>query len=468
MKIKHLIHKMLMGVCASLITTLVYAGKPLWTFTPLTDTTLVLPLTGTGTVKYKVTNQSQKSHTLVMTTIPGIVQVSTAGNCFNPFFLGYQESCILTLAIDGSALKGNVKNGPIVCEQGNSSLCYQPSMDESLSIIREHTVSKTLGGSVFGLQGTLVLQNNGGDALTLNADGPFTFSNSLPPGSPYLITVQTQPAAQTCTVSNGSGLIGKTNVTNVLVNCSANTHTIGGTVSGLSGTVVLQNNGTDDLPLNSNGTFTFATPVAQGAGYNVTILTQPATQTCTVTNGSGSVGTTDITSVQVNCADNAFNVGGTVSGLSGTVVLQNNGTDDLLINNNGFFSFSTPVAQGAGYNVTVLTQPATQTCAITNGSGTMGGTDVTNVEVNCINNTTLTTSTTDLALSVDNTALNAALTGTARVITITNTGGFTAVNLNIILPTWPAGTSSITTCGSTLTAGNNCTITITPGSTATF
>ncbi|MFW2532738.1 MULTISPECIES: DUF1566 domain-containing protein [unclassified Legionella] len=256
-------------------------------------------------------------------------------------------------------------------------------------------------------------------------------------------------------------------MTNITVNCSTNTHTVGGTLSGLSGTVVLQNNGTDNLPVNNSGSFTFSTPVAQGAGYNVTVLAQPATQTCTVTNGSGSVGTTDIASVQVNCADNAFNVGGTVSGLSGTVVLQNNGTDDLFINNNGSYTFSTQVAQGAGYNVSILTQPVTQTCTITNGSGTMGGMDVTNVDVNCINNTILSTSITDLALSVNNTVLNAALTGTARVITLRNTGSFAAVNLNITPPTWPTGTTSITTCGNTLTAGNDCTITITPGSTAT-
>ncbi|MCC5014934.1 DUF1566 domain-containing protein [Legionella sp. 31fI33] len=467
MKIKHLIQKMLMGIYVILITTLAYAGKPLWTFIPLTDTTVILPLTGAGTVKYKVTNQSQKSHTLVMTTIPGIVQATTAGNCSNPFVLGYQESCILTLTIDGGALSGNVKHGPIVCEQFSSSLCYQPSEHESLNIIRETAVYSTIGGSVFGLLGTLVLQNNGGDVLTMNADGPFTFSNSLPPGSPYLVTVQTQPATQTCTVSNGSGITNKTDVTNITVNCSTNTHTVGGTLSGLSGTVVLQNNGTDNLPVNNSGSFTFSTPVAQGAGYNVTVLAQPATQTCTVTNGSGSVGTTDIASVQVNCADNAFNVGGTVSGLSGTVVLQNNGTDDLFINNNGSYTFSTQVAQGAGYNVSILTQPVTQTCTITNGSGTMGGMDVTNVDVNCINNTILSTSITDLALSVNNTVLNAALTGTARVITLRNTGSFAAVNLNITPPTWPTGTTSITTCGNTLTAGNDCTITITPGSTAT-
>ena len=42
------------------------------------------------------------------------------------------------------------------------------------------------------------------------------------------------------------------------------TYTIGGTVSGLSGTVVLQDNGGDNLSVSGNGSFTFATPVDAG------------------------------------------------------------------------------------------------------------------------------------------------------------------------------------------------------------
>ena len=66
---------------------------------------------------------------------------------------------------------------------------------------------------------------------------------------------------------------------------------VGGTTSGLAGFgLVLQNNGGDSLPVDNNGTFTFATRVVPGSPYGVTVLTQPATpaQTCTV-NGSGTV-----------------------------------------------------------------------------------------------------------------------------------------------------------------------------------
>lgn len=66
---------------------------------------------------------------------------------------------------------------------------------------------------------------------------------------------------------------------------------IGGTVSGLTGTVVLQNNGADNLSISASGPFTFANRLGNGASYNVTVLTQPAGHTCTVSNGSGFVGT---------------------------------------------------------------------------------------------------------------------------------------------------------------------------------
>ena len=51
--------------------------------------------------------------------------------------------------------------------------------------------------------------------------------------------------------------------------------TVGGTVSGLSGTVVLQDNGGDDLTVTANGSFTFATQAGGGAAYAVTVKTNP-------------------------------------------------------------------------------------------------------------------------------------------------------------------------------------------------
>ena len=53
------------------------------------------------------------------------------------------------------------------------------------------------------------------------------------------------------------------------------TYTIGGTVSGLTGTgLVLQDNGGNNLSVSASGSFTFSTAVASGAAYSVTVFTQ--------------------------------------------------------------------------------------------------------------------------------------------------------------------------------------------------
>jgi len=85
---------------------------------------------------------------------------------------------------------------------------------------------------------------------------------------------------------------------------SAIAHTVGGTVSGLLGSgLVLQNNSGDDLAINSNGDFTFDTPLADGSDYDVTVLTQPAnpSQLCSVSEGSGIIHGADIGEIGVTC-----------------------------------------------------------------------------------------------------------------------------------------------------------------------
>ena len=112
----------------------------------------------------------------------------------------------------------------------------------------------------------------------------------------------TQPSGQACTVANGAGTVSG-NVTDVAVSCAANTFTVGGTVSGLTGTgLVLQNNGGNNLPISASGAFAFSTALTNGAIYSVTVLTQPSGQGCTVANGSGSIAGTNVTNVAVACA----------------------------------------------------------------------------------------------------------------------------------------------------------------------
>jgi hypothetical protein len=79
------------------------------------------------------------------------------------------------------------------------------------------------------------------------------------------------------------------------------TYTVGGMVSGLTGTVVLQNNGGNNLSVSQNGSFTFSAPINYATGYDVSVLTQPTGQTCTLTNAVGAYPGMSVTTVTVTC-----------------------------------------------------------------------------------------------------------------------------------------------------------------------
>jgi hypothetical protein len=80
------------------------------------------------------------------------------------------------------------------------------------------------------------------------------------------------------------------------------TYTVGGNITGLTGSVTIQNNSSNDIIETANAGFTFPAQ-AEGTDYVVTVSSQPAGQTCTVGNGSGTNITVDITNVTVTCAD---------------------------------------------------------------------------------------------------------------------------------------------------------------------
>ena len=78
----------------------------------------------------------------------------------------------------------------------------------------------------------------------------------------------------------------------------------------------------------------------------------------------------------------------TVSGLRHSydgATLRNNGGDDLRVYANGSYTFATSVTDGGAYAVTVSAQPTgpAQTCTVANSSGTVSGSDITNVAVSC-------------------------------------------------------------------------------------
>jgi uncharacterized repeat protein (TIGR03803 family) len=255
----------------------------------------------------------------------------------------------------------------------------------------------TVGGTLTGLDsGTQVtLQNSAGDgseSLTLSTNGAFTFPTALRGGvEGYNVIVTTQPHGLSCTVSNGFGLPIVADVINVSVTCSpAAYYTVGGTLTGLGsgGQITLQNynpvkGDTEQITLTADGSFTFPTSIRGGVGgYQVTVSGQPSGQACAVASGEGAPITANVTNISVTCADD---IGGTLSGLDGggQITLVDNGGDPLVLTANGSFTFSSLVAAGGAYDVTVDTHPVGQECSVANGSGSASG-PVSAIQVACM------------------------------------------------------------------------------------
>jgi hypothetical protein len=249
----------------------------------------------------------------------------------------------------------------------------------------------TVGGTVTGLAGSgLQLTMNGATVPVTGTS--FTFP-AIPSGTAWAVTVTAQPTSpsQTCSVTGGTGTVTNANVTTVAVTCATNAFTVGGSITGLVGTGLT-------LSLNSgagqtvNGTsFTLAPLIPSGQPYTVTVAQQPTTpsQTCTVTNGSSTVGVANVTSVIVTCTTNTYTVRGTISGLAGRgLQLSLNGGVAQAVSG-ASFTLTPDIVSGQMYSVSVVVQPTSpsQTCTVTNGSGLIGGANVSNVALRCVTNT---------------------------------------------------------------------------------
>ncbi|MFL5350377.1 MAG: hypothetical protein ACJ8AT_36860 [Hyalangium sp.] len=157
---------------------------------------------------------------------------------------------------------------------------------------------------------------------------------------------------------------------------------VGGSIAGLSGNLTLQLNGAESLTRSTNGPFSFEAPVEDQSSYQVTITTPPPEQDCTLQGATGKVSGSDVSSVQVTCAQRTYSLGGTVTGLNGTLQLRIEGGETLSVSANGPFTFQTKLPKGGSYSVTVATQPRGHRCAITSGSGTVAG-NVTSITATC-------------------------------------------------------------------------------------
>lgn len=158
---------------------------------------------------------------------------------------------------------------------------------------------------------------------------------------------------------------------------ASTTFSVGGTLTGLSGTVVLQNNAGDDLSLTADGAFTFTTELADAATYAVTVLTQPSGQVCTVSSGTGTIASADVTDVTVTCGIGVSSVTGTVLSASGAVA-------DTAIATTG----TTGVAGSAATPLTVTFSTTIDVDTLSNLTLTCGGESVEGGSVTPLTNAT--------------------------------------------------------------------------------
>lgn len=248
------------------------------------------------------------------------------------------------------------------------------------------TPAYTLGGTLSGLPAgtSTTLQNNGGDSITLQANGSFSFPTSLPSGANYRISAQSSPPGYTCAASNGVGSI-SANISNISVTCARTPYQIGGTVSGLptGGMVTLSNNGAEFLTRGQNGAFQFSLPVLSGGSYAVSVTANPAGYSCTASNASG-IANGPVSNIGISCTRIPYTIGGTVNGLptGGMVTLNNNGAEFLTLSQNGAFQFTWPVLSGDGYTVSVTAKPTGYNCSASNASGTAQS-PVSNIGISC-------------------------------------------------------------------------------------
>ena len=214
-----------------------------------------------------------------------------------------------------------------------------------------------VGGLAVG--DSVVLQDNGGNNLTVSANGAFAFTTPVASNQTYAVTVFQKPDG--ARLARGTSLRrarapSRTRPSRPSASRARQelVHGPSGTLAGMDltsagNTITLQDNLGDNLPLNANGTFTFATSVLSGAAYSVTVSSQPPNpaQTCQVLSGTGTIGSANVTGVVVNCNTNVYSIGGNVSGLGAgdTVMLTDNGGDSLPVSANGSFTFDVPRQQ---------------------------------------------------------------------------------------------------------------------------
>ena len=234
-----------------------------------------------------------------------------------PMPVPYGSAYALTIASQPTGLVCAVNNPSGTMPAGNLSVTVTCS-DQAYTIGGTVTINGPTGVTLSD-QGLVLTNTGNGDTDTfLTNSSSFTMPQSVPYGSAYAITVTTQPTGLRCTVSNPSTTMPAGNVTNVVVTCSDQSYSLGGTITGLGANsgLVLTNEGADPTTILANATtFTMNSPVPSGAPYAVAVARNPTALACSVTNATGTMPAGNVTNVSVGCLAGSVSI---LASLGGT------------------------------------------------------------------------------------------------------------------------------------------------------
>jgi hypothetical protein len=155
------------------------------------------------------------------------------------------------------------------------------------------TVSIAGGVTKEGL--VLVNTSNGDEIAVPPGVGSVQFAKYLQTDDEFNIITKTLPSnVSACTINNNKARANYYTVYTTVptVFCTIKTHPLSVTVNGLTGSGLVLVNGSDRRPVTPNNGAAVNVPVAdipEDGPYGITILTQPDTQTCAISGGSGNM-----------------------------------------------------------------------------------------------------------------------------------------------------------------------------------
>lgn len=248
-----------------------------------------------------------------------------------------------------------------------------------------------VSGSLEGLRGMLVLDVNG-ESVTLEEDGSLSFTISIKEGDEYTVAVEQQPDGQICSVEGGSGTFHLGSGIDLGIVCESNTFTVSGDIT-LTGAPISLKLGDETIEISESGPFQFSTPIIGLDGFEISVIFNPAIQTCSIENNTAESIYNDVDNVIVTCSEIiiepqpiSVEVTGTVSGLRGTLTL---GVKEKAVelSEDGALTFTLDLLEGEEYVILINDQPNGQVCALEGGSGVFSSEAGINIAVSCTSNT---------------------------------------------------------------------------------